>query len=215
MAGHSKWSNIKHKKNTNDIKKSKIFSKLANNIKKSIINEKNLKNAVGKAINKNMSKCVIKNIIKKSNISLNKSLYYASILENKYVFIIECMCENKNKVVNDLRNIFKIYSINFISMKYISRFFINTYKINMIEYYSEQLILTFLKKNKIKFNKSETILHFKDIDLFNYINYQLKYSYKNKKHFISKSKNKITDTIKKIIDNLKNIQYIKNIFINV
>ena len=34
MAGHSKWSNIKHRKGAQDLKRSKVFTKL---IKKSLL----------------------------------------------------------------------------------------------------------------------------------------------------------------------------------
>ncbi|QCI26778.1 hypothetical protein D9V80_01215 [Buchnera aphidicola (Thelaxes californica)] len=70
MAGHSKWSNTKHRKHAQDVKKSKVFMKLTRELTTSVkLGGKNptynahLRTTINKALNYNMPKITIQKII--------------------------------------------------------------------------------------------------------------------------------------------------------
>lgn len=148
MAGHSKWANIKHKKKVNDVKKSKLFSKLANDIKLSV-NESNkdiqtnikLKKAIDKALSNNMSKNIINNIISSSEvISQNKSIY-SVIGKNSVSIIVECFDFNKNRMIGELRHLFSQYDMNLVSFKSIEYMYLKYEKISLLSEYNDRIIL--------------------------------------------------------------------------
>jgi YebC/PmpR family DNA-binding regulatory protein len=113
MAGHSKWANIKHKKERADKKKGKLFSKLT----KEIINavkqggvdlETNvkLKAIIQKAKAANLSNDTIERNIKKAS-STDQANYDEIIYElyghSGVGIIVEVMTDNKNRAASDMR----------------------------------------------------------------------------------------------------------------
>lgn len=73
MAGHSKWANIQHRKNAQDAKRGKIFTKLIREISVAArmgggdpSANPRLRSAVDKALSANMAKDVIERAIKKA-----------------------------------------------------------------------------------------------------------------------------------------------------
>ena len=113
MAGHSKWANIKHKKERADKKKGKVFSKLT----KEIINaakqggadpEKNvkLKAVILKAKAANLPNDTIERNIKKAT-SADQSNYDEVVYElyghSGVGIIVEAMTDNKNRTASDIR----------------------------------------------------------------------------------------------------------------
>lgn len=220
MAGHSKWSNIKHKKNINDKKKSKLFSKITNEIKTSLKDGENyknnikLKNAINKAITHNIKKNIIKKLIDNKEVVENKSNYIVLETNNKIVIIIEY----KNEIINltEFKKIapdIKLKESNFANIK---KFFDKVLIIKIKEKYNEKLI-TFNKNNYIDLinNKIKLISNKSNND---FIIFFLKIKNYEKEIEILKKicinvDNKIKDNINKFIKkyNNKNIKIFTNI----
>lgn len=115
MSGHSKWSQIKHKKGISDQKKGQLFSKLA---KKISIAAKDgtdpssnykLQSAIEEARSFNMPKDNIDRAIKRANekdISSLEKVVVQAIGPESTAFIIEAITDNKNRTIGELKNIF-------------------------------------------------------------------------------------------------------------
>lgn len=216
MAGHSKWSSIKHKKKANDEKKSKLFSKLADNIKTSLKNgndiNKNfkLKNAVDKALNNNISKTVISKIIfKKKEFVKNNTIYYSAILPEGVVFILECYPDNKNKIISDLKYLFLQVSGSIIQFKNIEYIFNKFLKLEFLNHYNEEYILNKLKPDFItNFLNNDIFLTVNNLEcLSNFIDFentvfQSSFIFKAKKNIFLDCfyLKKLNDFKKRIID---------------
>ncbi len=117
MSGHSKWSNIKHKKGAADARRGKIFTKL---IKEITIAAKmgggdidanpRLRSAVLAAKAENMPKDNIERAIKKGTGDL-EGVSYEEIVYEGYgpggtAVLIESLTDNKVRAVADIRHIF-------------------------------------------------------------------------------------------------------------
>lgn len=117
MSGHSKWSTIKHKKGATDAKRGKLFSKL---IKEVTIAAKigggdpdanpRLRLAIGQAKSQNMPKDNLERAIKKGTGEL-EGVSYEEITYEGYgpagvAVLVECLTDNKNRSVADIRHIF-------------------------------------------------------------------------------------------------------------
>ena len=117
MSGHSKWASIKHKKAATDVKKGKIFSKLAKEITISakggggdLDANARLRLAVNKAKSVNMPADNIDRAIKKGTGEL-PGVSYEEISYEGYgpkgvAFIVEALTDNKNRTAAEIRNIF-------------------------------------------------------------------------------------------------------------
>lgn len=147
MSGHSRWSNIKHRKKTNDDRKSKLFSKLANDIKVSlqegtsdVKSNYKLKNAISRAIDNNVSKTVIENIISKNNNNGCDRKLYASFGLHGSVFIIDCIVSNNNKTLSDLRCLFNKHSASLTSLESVLYLFNKFYKISLLNNYNSDVL---------------------------------------------------------------------------
>ena len=117
MAGHSKWANIKHRKNSQDTKKSKIFTKLIKEITVStrlfgddVDSNPRLRKAVSVAKSNNIPFEKIDRAIKKGSGDLEGVSYYQCTYEGYgpggVAIIIEVITDNKNRTVSELRSIF-------------------------------------------------------------------------------------------------------------
>lgn len=116
MSGHSKWSNIKRKKEINDSKKSKIFSKLSRAITVTARNGGDpaanpaLRLAIDKAKEASMPKDNIDKAILKGTGGGEGSHYEDAIYEgfgpNGEAFYITALTDNRNRTVAEIRNIF-------------------------------------------------------------------------------------------------------------
>jgi len=116
MSGHSKWANIKRKKEVTDAKKSKIFSKMSRLI--SVAARKGgdpdsnpqLRLAVEKAKEARMPKENIDKAIAKGSGQAGGESYSEAIYEgfgpNGEAFYITALTDNKNRTVSEIRNIF-------------------------------------------------------------------------------------------------------------
>lgn len=118
MSGHSKWANIKRKKEATDSKKANIFSKLGKEITVAVktggsgdpnINKK-LKDVISKAKANNMPNDNINRCIQKAVGDSNSANYEEIIYEGfgpcGVSVIVEALTDNKNRAAADIRHIF-------------------------------------------------------------------------------------------------------------
>lgn len=118
MSGHSKWANIKRKKEATDSKKANIFSKLGKEITVAVkmggsadpnINRK-LKDVIAKAKSQNMPNDNINRCIQKAAGDANANSYEEITYEGfgpcGVSVIVEAMTDNKNRAAADIRCIF-------------------------------------------------------------------------------------------------------------
>lgn len=118
MSGHSKWANIKRKKEATDSKKASIFSKLGKEIVVAVkmggsadpnVNRK-LKDVIAKAKAQNMPNDNINRCIQKaagdSNADNYEEITYEGFGPCGVSVIVEAMTDNKNRAAADIRCIF-------------------------------------------------------------------------------------------------------------
>jgi len=114
MSGHSRWSQIKHKKGIEDQKRGQIFSKLAKVIsiaaRKGTDPEKNLelKNAIERAHSFNLPKENIERAIKKvsdKNSAQLEELVIEAVGPESTNFIITAITDNRNRTIGEIKNI--------------------------------------------------------------------------------------------------------------
>lgn len=117
MSGHSKWANIKRRKESVDGKKANIFSKLGKEITIAVrdggpdlnINRK-LKDVISKAKSNNMPNDNIQRCIQKASGEGNNVNYEEIIYEGfgpcGVSVIIDILTDNKNRAAADVRSIF-------------------------------------------------------------------------------------------------------------
>jgi YebC/PmpR family DNA-binding regulatory protein len=113
MAGHSKWANIKHKKERADKKKGKEFSRIAKEIINAVKqngpdpkNNSKLKLVIQKAKTANMPNDILERNIKKAS-STNQENFTEMTYElyghGGVGIIADIMTDNKNRISSDIR----------------------------------------------------------------------------------------------------------------
>lgn len=122
MSGHSKWATIKRQKAVTDAKRSASFTKLAKNISVAARNGKDpemnsaLRVAIEKAREGNMPKDNIERAILKGAGELPGVSYeevvYEGYAPGSIAVMIECVTDNTNRTVQNLRSIFSDYGGN-------------------------------------------------------------------------------------------------------
>ncbi|MCP4021491.1 MAG: YebC/PmpR family DNA-binding transcriptional regulator [Desulfobacteraceae bacterium] len=117
MSGHSKWSSIKHKKGAADVKRGKIFTKLIKEITVAARmgggepdSNPRLRHAINQAKAQNMPKDNLERAIKKGTGEL-EGVSYEEIIYEGYgpggvAVLVECLTDNKNRSIADIRYIF-------------------------------------------------------------------------------------------------------------
>ena len=117
MSGHSKFANIKHKKEKNDAAKGKIFTRLGKEILVAVKeggpdpnNNSKLRDVIAKAKSNNMPNDNIERSIKKaagdSNAANFTSITYEGYGPNGTAIIVETLTDNKNRTASNVRNAF-------------------------------------------------------------------------------------------------------------
>ncbi|MDF2512694.1 MAG: hypothetical protein K0S04_2560 [Herbinix sp.] len=117
MSGHSKFANIKHKKEKNDSTKGKIFTKLGREIAVAVKeggadpnSNSRLKDIIAKAKSNNMPNDTIDRSIKKAAGDANAVNYetvtYEGYGPNGIAIIVEALTDNKNRTAGNVRNAF-------------------------------------------------------------------------------------------------------------
>jgi YebC/PmpR family DNA-binding regulatory protein len=123
MAGHSKWANIQHRKKAVDAKRGKIFTQI-NRVLSVAAREGGgdpamnpaLRLAIEKANAVNMPKENIERAIKKATGDLDgvtyESLTYEGYAPNGVAVLVECLTDNRNRTVAEVRHAFSKYGGN-------------------------------------------------------------------------------------------------------
>jgi len=117
MAGHSKWANIQHRKNAQDAKRGKLFTKLIREITVAArmgdpdpgANPR-LRMAVDKALTANMTKDTIERAIKRGS-GAQEGENYAEVRYEGYgpggvAVMVDCVTDNRNRTVAEVRHAF-------------------------------------------------------------------------------------------------------------
>lgn len=117
MSGHSKFANIKHKKEKNDAKKGKIFTVIGREIAVAVkeggpdpANNSKLRDVIAKAKANNMPNDTIDRGIKKAAGDANSVNYetitYEGYGPNGVAIIVDTLTDNKNRTASNVRNAF-------------------------------------------------------------------------------------------------------------
>lgn len=117
MSGHSKFANIKHKKEKNDAAKGKIFTMIGREIAVAVkeggpdpANNFKLAQVVAKAKANNMPNDTIERGIKKASGDGNNVNYVQATYEgygpSGTAIIVKCLTDNKNRTAANVRNAF-------------------------------------------------------------------------------------------------------------
>ena len=117
MAGHSKWANIQHRKKAQDARRGKLFTRL---IKEIVVAARaggsdldanaSLRSAVDKAKSQSVPKDAIERAVKRGAGELDGSDYeeirYEGYGPAGVAFIVDCLSDNRNRTVADVRHAF-------------------------------------------------------------------------------------------------------------
>ena len=118
MSGHSKWSSIKHKKGAADVKRGKLFSKLARAIIVAAkegggdpANNLALQNAIEKAKSYSMPKDNIERAIARGSGADSDAAAYETVIYEGYgaggvAILVEALTDNRNRTASDVRAAF-------------------------------------------------------------------------------------------------------------
>jgi YebC/PmpR family DNA-binding regulatory protein len=117
MSGHNKWSTIKHKKGAADAKRGKVFTKIIKEISVAAklgggdpAANPRLRTAIDKAKAENMPKDNIERAIKKGTGEMEGVVYEEIVYEGYgpggVAVLVDCMTDNRNRTVSDVRSIF-------------------------------------------------------------------------------------------------------------
>lgn len=117
MSGHSKFANIKHKKEKNDSAKGKIFTRLGRELAVSVkeggadpASNSRLRDAIAKAKANNMPNDTIDRSIKKAAGDLTavnfEKVVYEGYGPSGVAVIVEALTDNRNRAAANIRNAF-------------------------------------------------------------------------------------------------------------
>ena len=123
MAGHSKWANIKHRKAAQDAKRGKIFSKLIRELTVAARlggSEPNdnprLRAAIDKALGNNMTKDTIQRAVDRGAGNTDGDAMEETVYEgygpDGVAVLVECMTDNRNRTVSEVRHAFSKHGGN-------------------------------------------------------------------------------------------------------
>ena len=123
MSGHSKWNNIKRKKEATDGAKAKVFTKIGREIAVCVKegggdpnNNSMLRDLIAKAKSNNVPNDNIDRFIKKAMGDGDKTNYEANIYEGYgpcgVAVIVETLTDNKNRTAGDIRHYFDKFGGN-------------------------------------------------------------------------------------------------------
>ena len=142
MAGHSKWANIQHRKKRQDNKRGKLFTKLIKEITVAARegggdadSNPRLRLALDKAFSGNMNKETVEKAINRGTGNLEgvsyEELTYEGYSSSGVAVIVECVTDNKNRTVAEVRHAFSKFSGNLGSSGSVSYLF---KKVGIISY---------------------------------------------------------------------------------
>lgn len=124
MAGHSKWANIRFRKGAQDAKRGKLFTKLIREITSAAkqgggsdpaLNPR-LRTAIDKALSNNMTRDAVDRAVKRASGSDDDSdlqeITYEGYGVGGVAVLVECLTDNKNRTVSDVRHAFTKFGGN-------------------------------------------------------------------------------------------------------
>ncbi len=133
MAGHSQFANIKHRKNAQDSKRAKLFTKLLREITVATKTGQadpefnpRLRSAIIEAKSNNLPKdridAAIKKVVSGADSSNYVNIRYEGYSSSGIAVIVEALTDNKNRTAGEVRSIFSKYggsmgetgSVNFL-----------------------------------------------------------------------------------------------------
>lgn len=117
MAGHSKWSNIKHRKAAQDAKRGKIFTKLIRELTVAAReggsdpdSNPRLRAAIDKALSNNMTRDTVERAVKRGAGELDgaelETVIYEGYGPGGTAVMVETMTDNRNRTVSTVRSAF-------------------------------------------------------------------------------------------------------------
>jgi len=117
MAGHSKWSNIKHRKGAQDAKRGKIFTKIIRELTVAArlggadaSSNPRLRAAIDNGLSNNMPKDTIERAIKRGagggDEGNLEEIRYEGYGPGGAAVMVDCMTDNKNRTVAEVRHAF-------------------------------------------------------------------------------------------------------------
>ena len=117
MSGHSKWNNIKHKKEKTDIQRAKVFTKIGREITQAVkelgpdpASNTKLRDLIAKAKDNNVPSDNIDRVIKKaagdSNTENYENITYEGYGPCGIAVIVDCLTDNRNRTAGNLRHYF-------------------------------------------------------------------------------------------------------------
>lgn len=117
MAGHSKWANIQHRKNAQDAKRGKIFTKLIREITTAARmgggdpdTNPRLRLAIDKAFDQNMPKDTVERARKKGagdgDSAAMEEIRYEGYGPGGVAVIVDCLTDNRTRTVAEVRHAF-------------------------------------------------------------------------------------------------------------
>lgn len=123
MAGHSKWSNIKHRKAAQDARRGKIFTKIIRELTVaarqgggSPEDNPRLRAVIDKALTANMKKDTIERAVERGagggDDSNYEELTYEGYGPGGVAILVEAMTDNRNRTVADVRHAFSKFGGN-------------------------------------------------------------------------------------------------------
>ncbi|WP_185861369.1 YebC/PmpR family DNA-binding transcriptional regulator [Blattabacterium cuenoti] len=233
MSGHSKWSNIQHRKSNQDFKKSKKFSKIIKEIsvavKESGTNSYRFKNAVLNAKSVNIPKRTIDKAVEKA-LQAKKNNYRNLNIEgliHGISLILECITDNSIRTTSNIRILFNKNGgrlcnngelIHFFHKMGI--FYIEKKDIRYIMDDFELMTIDFGAKNFVK--NDNMIYLYTDFEYFGsmknnleklkiFHKYKIEYIPKQIKYISEESQSKVLDFIEKLYLN----EDVENIYSNI
>ncbi len=122
MSGHSKWSNIKHKKEKTDAQKAKVFTKIGKEITIAVkeggadpTSNSKLRDLIQKAKSNNVPNENIERTIKKASGEANvayEEITYEGYGPSGVAVIVETTTDNRNRTAGNVRSYFTKYHGN-------------------------------------------------------------------------------------------------------
>ena len=124
MAGHSKWANIQHRKGAQDAKRGKLFTKLIREVSIAArlgggdpAANSRLRLAMDKALSGNVPKDTIERAIKRASGDQDadniEEVRYEGYGPGGVAVMVECMTDNRNRTVADVRHAFSKFGDDF------------------------------------------------------------------------------------------------------
>lgn len=152
MAGHSKWANIRFRKGAQDAKRGKIFTKLIREITVAAraagpdeATNPRLRDVVMKALKANMKRDTIDQAVKRgvgdTNSDAMVSMRYEGYAPGGVAVLVDCLSDNKNRTVSEVRHAFTKHGGNLGTDGSVSYLFNHQGEILLAESVSEDQVM--------------------------------------------------------------------------